>query len=78
MGAEDNTKPTCASVPTEAVNIQPVIRRLLPVILEPFVLAFVHPEVCTLVPEADLANLGAESRWLAWNQLVHFRHKVGS
>ena len=72
---EKNGRLTCAPIPAEAVDIQPVVWRLFAVILESFVLAFLHPEVCAFVPEADLANLGAEIWWLTWNQLFKSGHK---
>lgn len=71
---EKNGRLTCASIPAETVNIQPVVRRLFSVILEPFVLTLVHPEVCTFVPEANLADLGSEIWWLTWNQLLKSRN----
>lgn len=71
---DENGRLTCASIPAETVDIQPVVRRLFPVILEPFVLTFVHPEVCAFVPEANLANLGSEIWRLTWNQLLKSRH----
>lgn len=75
LNDEKNGRLTRASIPAEAVDIQPVVWRFFAVIFKSFVLAFVHPEVCTFVPEADLANLGSKIWWLTWNQLSRSRHK---